>query len=237
MIHSGVLRLLRVSVAIVMIAMTSGRAQSDHPTLGRLVPVATPSKARDPSLTAFLDRLREVVRKRDAKGLLSLVVDDIDVDFGRAKGKEAFAEAWELPNPKSRFWHDIGWLIEIGAPYVEWGDYCLPYALAKLPKEFDLRHGAIVQDRVTMRAEPSAKSPVLATLSYDIVTLDTSSERDYDRHPDDFGAYGAPWVKIALPDGQRGYVRQESIWPVASPRFCIHKIHGEWRIIDYAVGD
>jgi hypothetical protein len=246
MIHSGVSRLLGMGAAIVLsIAAPAapsgpfhgGGAQSRSDAPVRFAPVATPPEARDPSLTAFLDRLREIARTRDTKALLAVLVDNIGVGWKGEKGKRAFTKEHELSNPKSRFWHDVETLIDASGPYVEWGGYYLPHVFMKLPQDASALDAIILTGNEPVRAEPSAESKVLTTVSHEAVVHDTSFERDYDRHPDDFGPYGAPWVKIALPDGRKGYVRQESVWSVAGPRFSIQKIDGKWRITEYTVGD
>jgi hypothetical protein len=241
MIHSLVSRLIGMGAAIVLIVAQTAAAAGPQRTSEarvRFTPVATPPEAREPSLIAFLDRLREIARRRDAKALLAVVVDDIGVGWRGKRGKRAFAKEHELSNRKSRFWYDLETLIDVSGPYVEWGGYSLPHVFSKLPDDAggDL-DGVILTDNEPVRAEPSAVSTVLTTISQEMVALDRSFERDYDRHPDDFGPYGAPWVKIALPDGRKGYVRQESIWTVAGPRFSIVKIDGQWRITEYTVGD
>lgn len=200
----------------------------------RIEPPAS-SPAREPALASFLAQLTEIARRRDAAALMRLVIVDPGVEPG---ARDAMARRLRVRDPRSMFWRDLEWLLTLDGDSIGPGTYCLPYVASRFPDEKrDGLHGIVVRPRVAVRAEPSATAAVIATLSYDIVDLDRSFERPYDRSPDSYGEHGAPWIKIALPTGPRGYVAREDFWYALGPELCLTQRNGRWWIASFDYGD
>src|SRR5690606_14975724 len=109
----------------------------------------------EPQLAAFLDAFNTSVLRRDADGLLALLVENITSGwFGPdvAQGREAFAKFHELRNPKRKFWSDVEWLLSASLPYLEWGHNCLPYASERFPENYELTHAHSRRDPDAARA-------------------------------------------------------------------------------------
>jgi hypothetical protein len=231
--------LLAVSLtAVSLMAVSLTAAAADGRRTGGESQSRLPPPARavlEPSLAAFLAELKTIVRQRDAAALLPRVAEDPGVEPG---AREAFGVRWRIRDPKSQFWHDLEWLLTLDGDSIGPGTYCLPYAASRFPDEQrDGLHGLIVRANASVRAEPSSTAAVIASLSYAIVERDLTFERPYDRSPDSYGEYGAPWIKILLPGGARGYVAREDYWPALGPELCLSQLAGRWRIASFEYGD
>src|SRR5690349_7916755 len=94
--------------------------------LAGLLAVASPAQAfprklppvdqcRAAGLSAFRNRLTQVVARRDAKALLALLADDVLVNFGGEDGPSAFAETWALDGPRqSDLWPLLAKILKLG---------------------------------------------------------------------------------------------------------------------------
>lgn len=234
---------LALSLLLAPPAASIVRAQDAAPEPAaptRVVPVR--AAQRDPSLTAFLEQLKAIVRKRDAAALVPLVVEDILLDFGPGpQDRKHFAEHWKLKDPNSYFWHELEWLLTVDGDDTHPGMYCLPYAWWSLPPEREDRPDSpfiIVRDNAPLRTLPSTGSALVAMLSYDIVDVDRDFGTAFNDHSIDDGRNGEPhWVKVSLPDGRRGFVASDAVWNPIGLRIEFALIDGRWRITGFIAGD
>src|SRR6185503_17095087 len=99
---------LAVAVALLVVPATASALPS------RLPP--TDSCASDAGFVAFRNRLRNVVARRDAAGLLRLASDDIHNQVINGEiGRDAFARAWGLDHPAtSRLWAELDTVLRLG---------------------------------------------------------------------------------------------------------------------------
>lgn len=216
-------------------------AQSTQPrpvSYGTIVPQH--AAQRDPSLTAFLDQLKAIVRARNGAAFLQMVSDDVAAGWSEKRGRGAFAKHWQIEDRNSFFWLELGRLLTLEGDDTLPGNYCLPYAWWHADDYDDpLKYsGVLVRADVPLRAAPSASAPVVTTLSYEVVTDVSSSDAAglIERIP--HRADGQLlWQKVQLGDGRSGYVDYDSYWSLIGLRIEMNKVNGRWRITVFVAGD
>jgi hypothetical protein len=157
--RTGWLKLLILLVSISCPAMAQ---------VSKLYPVDEGSK--DPSFQAFRDKLIEAAKNRDAKYILSILDPNILNSFGGNGGVKEFKEQWKLDNPNSELWGVLGKILSMGGSFSK-NEFCAPYVFSKFPELDPFEHSAIIGEQVRVREQPDLTSPVIASLSYDIVAI------------------------------------------------------------------
>ena len=192
----------------------------------KLLPVD--EAAKDPSFFIFRARLQEALAKHDMTFVLSVVTPDIQIGFGGDDGIEAFKKAWKPDVKDSAMWSELARVLALGGKFIEGGKFQAPYVSAAWPEDLDpIEHVAIVGENVRVREKPDAGSAVIASLSYDLVTLVESSGQ----------AGKGPWSKIKLADGREGYVSDAFLGSGASLRAYFEKKDGTWKMTALVAGD
>jgi hypothetical protein len=192
----------------------------------KLLPVD--EAAKDPSFFIFRARLQEALAKHDMAFVLSVVTPDIQIGFGGDDGIEAFKKAWKPEAKDSGMWSELARVLALGGKFTEDGQFQAPYVSAAWPEDLDpIEHVAIVGENVRVREKPDANSAVMASLSYDLVTLVESSGQ----------AGKGPWSKIKLADGREGYVSDAFLGSGASLRAYFEKKNGAWKMTALVAGD
>lgn len=179
-----------------------------------------------PGLTAFRDRLAEVVAKKDSKALLALLADDVLINFGGEDGPQAFAETWALDRPgKSDLWPLLTKILRLG---------CVPsgkkFAIPSLTMQFEPDADedlfdifVVISANAALRSGLAAGSRVIGHLAWDVVKAIDQS--------------GGAQTKIELQDGRQGWVDAEQLYNPASYRLFMEKRGGKWMITALVAGD
>lgn len=197
--------------------------------------------AKDPSLVAFRNKLLCAAQTRDIEFVLSVLDPEIVNSFGGDEGIEGFKRIWEPEKPDTRLWHTLAVVLAMGGSYYSAEqtrhtpdprpEFSAPYVFSRWPGEFDaFEHAAITGKNVNLRSEPSARAPVLAKLSYEIVKLDGYLPSVRERE-------SASWVKIKTQAGLTGYVSRRFIYSPIDYRARFVKREGKWRITSLVAGD
>lgn len=197
----------------------------------------------DPELKSFLDSMRDAVRKRDVTSLLEYTADDVVCGFGGDDGKAAFVRMWKLQEKpeESPLWRELGEVLRLGGTdFTEQEGvraFIAPYIVETWPDEVDtFEFGAIVGDKIHVRSGPGKDHPVLATVSRIIVRIE-----DEPGHPEPrqetINGETFPWQRIALPDGQMGYVWGKYVRSPAGYRATFVRENGKWRMSVFVAGD
>jgi hypothetical protein len=174
---------------------------------------AVDESRRDPSLVAYLAKLKDAVAKEDRSVLLPLVHPQIKLGFGGDDGIANFRPDWPL----------LRRLLAMGGAWQ--GDlFSLPYVFAKFPEDLDaFDYAAITGKGVWLRERPSIDSRGLRQLSYDIVKVDDQGEA---------------WWKVQTLNGARGYVSSRFIASPVGYRAIFQKNErGEWKMFALLAGD
>jgi hypothetical protein len=91
-------------------------------------------------------------------------------------------------------------------------------------------HGVIVGENVRVRLMATADSPVVASLSFDVVEVA------------DWGTKSAGggkqfWVRVKLASGQQGYIASAYVRSPFDYRIVFEKQQGRWQITTLVAGD
>ncbi len=181
--------------------------------------------ASDPSFAAFREALLGAVGRRDRDFLLSIVAENIEFSFGGDSGRAEFARAWALDRPEtSPLWHELGEALRLGCARA--GDLFWAPSLVEQLNDQDDPFSAVIAVRpgAVLRAAPNARSDAVATLEWDVLTLDSDDGAD-------------EWLPVRLGDGRRGYVRREEVRSAVDYRAAFQKADGRWRMIVFIAGD
>lgn len=224
--------LLLASLALAQSSKSKAKAKATTPAknepaktapvqAGRTLPPPKDESGRDGTLTAFLTRLRDVLRRKDRDALLTMLAEDVEPGIGTLRGPSAFAVAWELSDPNSGIYALIAQIRSMPGVWVA-DQFCGPYVGIEFPKDLDpSNHQVVLNPNVKLRETPSQSGRVLATLSYNIVEV---IERD-------------TWMKVKTESGLTGYMESAYIYSPAAYRMCLAKdSSGMWRIASLKAG-
>lgn len=193
----------------------------------------------DPDFAAFRARLLEAIERRDADFLLGALDKDVKLSFGDWQGIETFKKIWKPESAESTVWRELRDLLVLGGTFgcdsLPKTMFIAPYVFCRFPgMRFDVfGYAAITGTNVRVRAAPSSKAPVAATLSYDIVKLASYEEPVQET----IGGETYPWRPIVLPGGGRGYVYGRFIRSSIDYRAGVRKTDGRWKIEFFLRGD
>lgn len=180
----------------------------------------------EPGFTAFRDRLRDVVVRKDRNALLAMVAPDATVNFGGSQGPKAFAEAWGLDRTgDSDIWPLLRKILALGCAVSDEG-----FAIPSLTMQFEPEEDedffdtfVVVSSAATLRSAPEANSKAVAKLAWDVVKAVDQSR-------------GAQ-TKVRLQDGREGWVFSGELYNPAYYRMFLQNRGGKWLIAAFVAGD
>ena len=177
----------------------------------RLLPVD--EAGRDPSLVAYLAKLKDAVATQDRAALVALVHPDIKNGFGGDDGVANFHPEWPV----------LERLLRMGGAWKA-QKFSIPYVFSKFPDDLDpFDYAAITGQGVWLREAPASTSRGVRQLSYDIVRVDDQ---------------GAEWWKVTTLQGEKGYVSATYIASPVGYRAIFQKNErGEWKMFALLAGD
>jgi len=195
--------------------------------VGKLYPVDEGPK--DPSFQEFRGKLIEAAKNRDAKFVLSILDSNIQNGFDGVGGVKAFKEKWKPDNPDSELWGVLIEILSMGGSFTKY-EFCAPYVFTKFPELDPFEHSAIIGEQVRVREQPGLTSPIIASLSYDIVAIT-------DPPITPINMDGHSWIAIKLSNGKTGFVSEQFIRSPIDYRACFTKKGGRWRMVSLVAGD
>ena len=203
---------------------------------GKLYPVDEASQ--DPSFFVFRARLLLALQQRDAGFVLSILSPDVLLSFGGHDGVEEFEKRWQPERPDSPLWNELMVVLALGGAFRDGGEgryFAAPYTYTNFLHDGDggleaFEAAVSVEENVSVRREPSANSPLVATLSFDIVKVadwEPSQPMDNQQH----------WVKVAVAEGVEGFVPEEFLRSPIHYRAVFRKREGRWLLTAFVGGD
>lgn len=186
----------------------------------KLMPVDEASQ--DPALVTYRNQLLEAVRRRDANAVAALVDPNIKMSFGGDAGVEALKKTLA----REGGFEDLEFVLTHGGAFIEGSEkraFWAPYVYSNWPDDRDsFSDLAITEENVPLRESKDANSPVIATLSYDLVTqvMHEGNLRQ---------------VKTA--DGKTGWVEANKTRSPIAYRAGFNKSAGEWKMNALVAGD
>jgi hypothetical protein len=212
-------------VTIFLCAAQVGNAQGR-----KLYPID--DAAKDPTFFVFRARLFRAIQEKDARFIYSILHEQIENDFGGGVGIPSFKSTWHLERVNSPFWSEFRQVLSLGGKFDEKDhSFSAPYLFNSFPQDADaFQNGAIIEDGVRVRKQPTTQSEVLRTLSFDIVAVpDWQVKRGSNEKRE--------WVKVKLEDGQTGFVAAEFIRSPIDYRAIFEKKNGKWLMTAFIAGD
>jgi hypothetical protein len=188
--------------------------------------------AKDPTFFVFRARLFKAIQEKDTQFIYSILDDKIENYFGGGVGIASFKTTWHAERPNSKLWSELLNVLALGGRFDEKDhSFSAPYLFNGFPEDVDaFEHGAIIEDGVRVRKEPSTRGEVLVTLSFDIVEVPTWDRQKSTNDKRD-------WLLVKLSDGQKGYVAAEYVRSPIDYRAIFEKKNGKWVMTAFIAGD
>ena len=210
--------------AITLAALLLVGAASPPQSATKLPPVDQCSN--EPAFKSFHEALKQAVLSRDGEALLRLLAPDVLVNFGGESGRDAFARQWDLrAGSPHELWEEFDAILKLGC--ARWNESRIIPSLAGQFDESDedvFDKMVVISPAAELRAEPNLASPVVVSLSWDVVTgLERRHEKD--------------WVKVRLADGREGWIAGRQLRSPLDYRAAIEKRAGRWMITAFVAGD
>jgi SH3 domain-containing protein len=186
--------------------------------------------SQDPIFLTFRQRVLDAVQRKDREALLSMISLKIRNDFGEGGGIEDFKRKWKLDSANSPLWSELEELLRMGGTFQNLeGDrrFCAPYVYSAYPENGPDAFESLVVlgENIPMREKPDSTSPVVATLSHNIVRI-----ADQYKHP-------AGWRKVSTESGKTGWVEEKYLRSQIDYRACFMKEGGDWKMVLLVAGD
>lgn len=184
---------------------------------------------RDPEFFIFRARLQAAVARRDTTELLRVIAPDILNSFGGDGGREEFRQKWGLAQPRtSALWAVLGLVLALGGSFHGDTAFYAPYTFEGTPGD-GFETLAVLGRNVRLRAEPSASSRSIDTLTFEAVT------RWREGHQ---GSAAAPgWEPIRSHKGRTGWVRARYVRSPIDYRAGFVLRDGQWWLRVLVAGD
>ncbi len=206
-----------------LLAIAALQPQSDW-AFQRLEPVDR--CAADTGFAAFRAQLIEAADRRDRAFILSAIADDLLVNFGGERGREAFDRQHRLGEADSPFWNELKATLALGCVQDE-GEFVSPSLGPQLAEDFDPFEAlVVVRTGATLYERTDRSSPVVgAGLDWDVLL-----RRWIDDMPED-------WVAVRHADGRQGYIPIADVRSPIDHRASFARVGGRWRITTFIAGD
>lgn len=190
---------------------------------------------KNPSFLTFRTKLIDALKKRDVKFVLGIVDKNIKLGFGGDDGIENFKKTWKIYNRNSELWKELGTVLNNGGVFDKENSntFYAPYLFSVFPEDIDaFEYQAIFGNNVNLRAKPDINSPIVASLSYNIVKTDWEKSIKSKTNQNE-----ALWLKIETLGGKKGYVKPEFVRSSIDYRAGFEKIRGKWTMTFFLAGD
>ncbi len=224
---SSIIRFLRL-LAVSLAALTS---LAVTPVLGDTIKILPVDEAaQDPEFLDFRDRLLTAVRKRDLDAVVAVATEDIKLSFGGGYGRAQFRERLLADDNGAggSYWEELEWALKLGGVFS--GEhrrhFCTPYVSCAGSHQCSYCDSyeilVAINDHAPVYAAADATAPVIARLSFDVVTLVD---------------YGNQWQQVRLADGQTGFVAFPEFRSPIGYRAAFEKREENWRMRLFIAGD
>jgi hypothetical protein len=207
------------SLRVLAAAAVSAFQPNEIPS--RLPPVELCSA--QPGFEEFRSRLNDVIARKDERALLTMLSDDVEVNFGGDRGPALFAANWKFDEAgESQVWTELEAAMKFGCSPT--GDALIaPSFVPRFPDQLDAFETIIVQPGAQLRAARGEAAKSLGRLDWHLAKVTEDGE--------------AVWLGIELLDGRKGFVRREQTVNPLGYRAVFEKRRGNWMITAFVAGD
>lgn len=198
---------------------------------------------REQSFRVFREELLEATKKHDVNYVLSILAPNILNSLGGDGGINEFKQQWKPDRPDSELWETLSTILSNGGSFesdLRRKHFCAPYVSSqwrringRLPNDSDaLDYAAIIERNVAMRREPSSSAPVVTSLSYDVVKVDSGGSVF-----DETLINSYTWFKVTTLAGVEGYVSAQYVRGPSDYHACFEKIGEKWIMTILVAGE
>ena len=203
---------------------------------------------RDSELNSFIHELKQIIRNKDEKKLISIIHPDIKFDFDDGIGIDKFKKTWMPEDQNSELWTVLDKIVGLGGVFVKnrnnpFYEFVFPYVnQVDLDNPDDFFNILVVTDKnVNVRERPDVKSKVLGQLTYDIVRYDYEKSYPLTEKSliEGLSFYGPKeWYYIETDDKKlSGFIYWDFVWSPIDYRMFLTKEKGTWMISCLIAGD
>jgi hypothetical protein len=211
------------------------------PVIGQVAKIyPVDEAARDPEFFAFRARLLIALQQRDVEFLYGILAPNILNSFGGDGGVDEFRMKWRPEESTSKVWTTLTEILAMGGqfrPSSEWSGsrtFVAPYTFSVTPAAGSdgFEYGVVIGRDVRVRQQPDRASPILATLTFDVVRV-----TDWTPKPEANESGARSWAAVQLTDGRSGYVASEFIRSRIGYRAIFVLSDGRWLLRAFVAGD
>jgi hypothetical protein len=214
------MRLLILAAGLAMICPAETSAQ-----VTKLYPVD--EAAQQPGFFSFRARLLQAAQARDTAFLYSTLSPNILNSFGGDGGIAEFKQMWRADHHDSRLWAVLTEILSLGGAFHGDTVFQAPYTSSSFPGTLDgFEHVAIIGSEVRVREQPTTRSAVLATLSFDVVRRRMLHDGEENG-----------WIAVQLADGRAGWMPATYVRSPTDHRVVFVRRNGRWLIGSLVAGD
>ena len=179
--------------------------------------------ARQPDFFTFRAQLQAAVARRDVNAVLAAIDPHIRIGFGDKNGIDAFTRRWRVHEPDSQLWAELGAVLALGGSFNQSGAFVAPYVYSSC-KADAFKDVVVVGGNVRVRETAASDAPVIATLSFTVVTLASAPK-------------SGDWTRITLADGRQGFIASRLVRSPIDYRAFFTRVDGGWRMTLFLSGD
>lgn len=180
--------------------------------------------ARDVGFVRFRAKLLATVARRDARGLLALVADDIKFNFGGGTGAQAFAAEWTLDRPAtSALWHELGAALRLGCAR-QGNAMVVPHLFVRFPERLDPFGYVLTLAPHSVRAAPRSTGARVPVPRWSLLRTARSGG-------------GGSWIPVTVSGGRKAYARRTDVRSPVDYRAFFERRNGRWRMTLFVAGD
>lgn len=192
--------------------------------------------SQDASFLSFRGELKKAIRQRDRKFILNILDPNITNSFGGDGGIEEFKKIWKPEKPDSLLWKTLHDVLKAGGSFNTHQEkeihFVAPYIFSNFPKEFDVfKYAAVTGPGVRVREHPSLKSPVVGTLSYDIIYINNWRPQQIEK------GSTLSWLEITTCNNKKGYIEKSHVRSAIDYRAIFKKKNNRWLLNALVAGD
>ena len=198
--------------------------------------------ATSAEFTQFRENLRQAVQNRDAEFIRAIAAPDIKLSFGLPMTIDEL----DIDNPSALFWQNMekaiatGCVSEIFGVEPEKQTWICPHAFLapdQVSSMDPFEHIVIVGNDINVRVEPTVDSPVVGSVSNEVVRYDSEGTTELSERQLEAMSTVDGWHPIIMASGQRGFVSSRYAYSPIGYRAFFVKDNDAWQMTIFIAGD
>ena len=187
---------------------------------------------QDPSFLKFRDELKDIIARKDAAKLFTVLASDVKLDFAGTYGGPEFHKKWNPFDKASPVWPCLSLIVDGGGNFDAPIQFSAPYVSSAFPSDLDpVEYLVVTSEDAVMRSAPKVGAGIVRKLDHDILTIVKSANKpQHEAGPDD-------WSEVKDAKGAHGFVLDRDVRSPLDYRILVVKQKGHWVITSFLAGD